>query len=114
MSDDIINWIKRGGIELDPRVRELVLALNEIPGVMTHFSCEGHGVEDNWYVNFTLERNEHGWRALYKIAEVLNHSQDLMLLVESGRNFILRGTCKDDLDVLPELIRERFSPRKNE
>ncbi len=60
-------------LAIDFRVQRLVQALNAIQGVETFSSCGGHPEpssaeaqcgEEEFYVCFTVEHNEQGWRAL--------------------------------------------------
>ena len=96
--------LKAAGTEIDLPIRSLVYALNEIPGVYTFDSCGGHPnpilcqePEGTWRVNFEIEHNARGWKALDLLARTTERflPEELGLTVwsDGGPNFTLRGTC---------------------
>lgn len=61
-------------MDLDPHIQWLVKALNSVPGIFTHSSCEGHrnpkAGQLEWgkfVVDFSVPYNEIGWEALERI-----------------------------------------------
>lgn len=67
--------------ELDSNMVKLCRALNKFSGIYTISSCGGHEnpasyqrPEGSWSVSFTVEHNEHGWRALEFITWVINNA----------------------------------------
>ena len=67
--------------ELDSNMVEICKALNKFKGIRTVSSCGGHGNPapyqrpvGSWSVSFTVEHNEHGWRALEFLTWVINNT----------------------------------------
>ncbi len=65
---------------MDPNIKNLVEALNKIPGVRTFSSCEGHIGRDlkpsqciygEFSVCMTISRDEQGWSAIEFISWIL-------------------------------------------
>ncbi len=112
------------GIELDERVRYLLVTLNRIPGVDTSSSCGGHSnpsagqaSEEEFYVNFDVERNKKGWRAVELISWAVSETGDcdsLSLVVWTNGfepvpvSFEIRGWDHADPDELADLLLTRM------
>ena len=107
------------GIDLDERVRHLVVTLNRIPGVDTFSSCGGHShpttsqaSEGEFYANLDVERNKEGWRALELISWAVSETDldRLRLTVWTNGDepvpvsFEIRGWDHADPDELADLL----------
>lgn len=111
--------------EIDPKIRDLVYALNEIPGLDTNSSCEGHdtpelGQTKKWCIDFSVRPNKRGWAALdilaYAVCEYHATTEsdvriDIWADVEPkatlGVGFVrfnMEGSDKNDLKILPDLL----------
>lgn len=55
--------------DLDPEIRNLVIAMNHLPGIQTTESCSGHGKDPVWVWFEVPDRNLHG-RGLITLARV--------------------------------------------
>lgn len=59
--------------EIEPGIRNLVVALNGFDGLQTTDSCEGHSNRgEDWEVCFNVEHSEAGWFALEFVAWAAN------------------------------------------
>lgn len=66
---------------MDSNIVELCKTLNKFKGIQTVGSCGGHEnpapyqrPAGSWSVTFTVEHNEHGWRALEFLTWVTNNN----------------------------------------
>jgi hypothetical protein len=109
-------------IEIDARVKRLVIALNTIPGIDTFSSCGGHVApsgsqvaKDRFNVNFDIQRTARGWRALQLIQFAIDKSVDRENMTitpwtegtewEPGSlHFELRGRRFADPDTLASIV----------
>jgi hypothetical protein len=105
--------------DLDPPVRRIVHAINEIDGISTFGSCGGHpsaemtavsAPEDWFYVSVAVLRNYRGWRGLGILVWAAN---EVDLEIEAWFNgtergdgsvdFALRGAL-DQAEALADLL----------
>ena len=112
--------------DIDPKIRDLVCALNEIPGLDSNSSCEGHDTPDisqtkNWYVDFSVQPNKRGWAALDILAYAVNEYHiatdsdvrieiwaDVEPKTSLGLGFVrfyMEGSDQGDLEILPNFLR---------
>jgi hypothetical protein len=114
--------------DLDQNIAGLAWSLNLFPGIHTGSSCGGHKEpandgqwpEGNWYVSFTVDRNDHGWFALeflawlvnYDYADQQHHHVCLYPVAKEqykyshfhGLGFMLEGKDGEDPQALANLI----------
>lgn len=88
-------------MKIDRRVRSLVDAINSINGADTFSSCGGHKnpticsqvPASEFSVNFSVEANVRGWKALERIVAAAQDIDDVEITawVDGGVNFELHG-----------------------
>lgn len=101
-------------MNIDPFVERLVDALNEIEGVNTSSSCEGHEHHDEsqvpygtFYVNFSVDYNKRGWKALEYIVKAIQRHWDvtdnstiaLVPWFDGGLEWELRGEYENKEEI---------------
>jgi len=67
VSKRILKYIKTGAFPVEPAILALVVALNEIDGIETTSSCEGHTDREDppkWSIWFHCSKNRVGWLGL--------------------------------------------------
>ena len=74
----IVEECSEDKIEIDERVRNLVVVLDTNPGIDTFSSCGGHPdpqrgqhKEGEFCINFSLKYTEAGWHALWRITQAI-------------------------------------------
>jgi hypothetical protein len=103
--------------KIDVNMRELVMALNNLPATQTIDCCGGHEnprpwqlPKECWHVFIWFERNRYGWKSIEKITEAIWLCRDSEGVSELATDFtscelmfILHG-YKSDPRKLAEVI----------
>lgn len=64
------------GIDIDVEIRDLVMALNKVPGIMTTSSCFGHGKADcriYFMIDSIKHLNEFLWAGCHRWFSIMHH-----------------------------------------
>lgn len=113
-------------MNLDPPIKRLVEALNNIPELYTISSCAGHHNPEagqmpwgKFLVDFSVSYTPDGWEALEEIAccvdewtEVFEERLELKMWIDGGLRWSLEGEyiAQKDIDVLAEIVEETPAP----
>lgn len=108
--------------ELDEPIRNLVVAMNKAPGLVTLTSCGGHQESEieffdqveapGFYVTFMLERTYKGWRALDLLTSVSgNDGRVLGIYVDGSDDGEIYFALSGDGSVSPDEVASRISAK---
>ncbi len=109
-------------MNIDPHIQWLVRALEKVPGIFTHSSCEGHHNPKEgqlewgkFVVDFSVSYDEIGWEALERVTcfisgwrAVIDENISLIAWYDDGLRWSLEGEYadKDQIDALAEIVEE--------